>query len=134
MKKIFVMALLLILFAATVFLFTKSLSKKEIEPQTKTFGRVEVIVSPKQVLASKPVIFELSLNNHAINLDYNFRDIVKLTDDDGNIYKVASWTGGSGGHHVSGAISFEPLKRGVKSVALNIKGIDGDSGSFIWKI
>lgn len=135
MKKILVIALVLIFVITGVFLFiNKLLGEKKINPQTKTFGRVDVVVTPKQVSTSKPVVFELSLNNHAINLDYNFRDIVKLTDIKGNTYKAISWTGGSGGHHVDGEISFEPLKKNARNINLSLQGIDGVTDSFSFSI
>ena len=134
MKKIiFLTLLLLVSVGLALFIFRKG-NQKEFEPQLKTFGRVEVTVTPKQISHSKLVVFDLSFSNHAIDLSYDFREIIKLTDNLGNSYKAVSWDGGSGGHHVNGEISFGVLKKGVKNVALKLEGVDGVTETFKFNI
>lgn len=102
--------------------------------QTKAFGVVEVEVIPTQVNEEEPMVFKLALNNHSISLDYDLTKIAYLNDDLGNVYKANEWTGGVGGHHLRGELVFDNLKSGVKSLTLNIDGIDNKSNKFEWRL
>ncbi len=129
-KKILILALALLIITGIGLFIFKNADKKEQEAKAKPFGRVNVMVTPKQISPAKSVILDLSLSNHAIELDYDFSKTIKLTDNLGNTYEPISWNGGSGGHHINGEISFNPLKKGVKNIALKLEGIDGITDTF----
>jgi len=103
-------------------------------PQQKTMGAVEVQVTPVRLEANAQPLLKIEMNTHSVELDYDLIKIVQLTDDLGNSYKPLVWNGGSGGHHLTGEISFEQLKADPQTLTLAISGIDESTATFIWKI
>jgi len=142
--------LVLIIGGLSVFLFTpkqkQELVAKEITnkktptiqtaktftPQNKTMGAVEVSITPLSVTPGDKPVFQLGLNTHSANLDYDFTKIVTLRDDQDNLYKALSWKGGKGGHHLSGELIFEPLQSELQTITIKIKRIDNQSAEFTW--
>lgn len=107
---------------------------KLLNPQTKTMGYVEVAIIPTVPIPREKMVFQVSLNTHSVELDYDYTQIVTLSDDQGNTYNPLEWTGGNGGHHLEGDLIFEPLTKGVKIITLNIDGIDNQQVSFEWDL
>lgn len=66
--------------------------------------------------------FEVGMNTHSVALDYNLTDTSVLKDSKGNVYKPLSWTGSSGGHHVSGVLKF-PKGAAAGTLELVIKDV-----------
>lgn len=116
-----------------VFAITKDIYATP-ESQIKQVGGVEVEVVPKQLNRGSQMIFTISLNNHSLDLNYDYTKISMVVDSDGNIYKPLNWNGGVGGHHVSGDLIFDKLSDKAVSVGLNIKGIDNQNTVFEWKL
>ncbi len=104
------------------------------QSQTQEFGAVEVKVTPQELLPGEKMIFKLSLNTHSVELDYDYTGIASLQDDQGDSYQALTWDGGQSGHHITGQISFEPLKQGAKSITLKLSGIDNQTNSFTWQV
>lgn len=120
-------------------IYTKTLSTISVKeslpgPQTKQVGMVEVEVAPKQLSHGRQIVFTLRLNNHSIDLNYDFAKIAVVVDSSGNIYEPVSWSGGMGGHHVSGDLAFGKLSDKAENVGLNITGIDNQKVVFEWKL
>ncbi len=134
-KLIIISSVIILIVLSAGYLFVVRNSEKLVEAQqSKTFGRVNVLITPQKV-SSGGSIFDVSLSNHEINLTYNFKEIIKLTDDKGNSYSVADWKSeGEGTHHVNGKVTFGPVKAGAKEVSLEISGIDNTSGAFKFPI
>lgn len=105
-----------------------------LEPQLVEMGAVTVKLTPVQLEPNKEVVFNLELNTHSVELAYDYTKIMKMYDQSGNNYLVKEWTGGNGGHHLSGQLIFEGLKDGVNSVILDIEEIDDQSSSFSWDL
>ena len=103
-------------------------------PQTKTIGAVEFEVTPVSVVYGKDIVFELSLNTHSVELDYDYTQIATLTDGRGNSYQPTQWTGGSSGHHLQGKLIFEPLPENPNQLTLTLEGIDNKSEAFTWQL
>ena len=97
-------------------------------------GAVDVEITPEKLKSGEDSIFEVSLNTHSVDLNYDFTSIMTLSDDRGNVYNATEWIGGSGGHHLSGTIGFEKLSQGVDSLTLKINGIDNVVHSFVWQL
>jgi hypothetical protein len=106
----------------------------ELVPQTKSMGVVEVEVKPVSVTSGKEAMFEVSLNTHSVELDYDYTRIATLTDDRGNSYKPTKWTGGNSGHHLEGQLVFAPLTQNLKGLTLTLEGIDNKSETFVWQL
>ena len=105
-----------------------------LSPQTKTMGAVEVTITPISVASGKDVIFELSLNTHSVELNYDYTQIATLTDDRGNSYQPTEWTGGSSGHHLEGKLLFPSFPENPKQLTLTFDGIDNKSEAFTWQL
>lgn len=100
----------------------------------KTMGVVSVEVTPVSVEMGKELVFDLTMNNHSIDLDYDYAQIASLTDDQGNSYKPIQWTGNSSGHHVKGELIFPVLSDKVKQLTLTLKGVDNKTEDFNWQL
>jgi len=105
-----------------------------LSPQVKDMGAVKVEVIPKRVESGSEALFTLNLNTHSVDLGYNYTKIIKLTDDKGNQYYPIKWTGSSGGHHLSGEISFGKINKGVRKLILTISGIDNKTAEFVFEL
>lgn len=102
--------------------------------QTKTIGAVEVEIKPVSVTSGKETIFDVSMNTHSVELNYDYIQIATLTDEQGNVYKPIKWTGGDSGHHLEGELIFDAFLQNPKELTLTLEGIDNKSETFIWKI
>ena len=105
-----------------------------LSPQSKTMGAVEVEIKPVSVQSGKDVVFELSMNTHSVELNYDYTQIAMLTDDSGNTYKLATWTGGNSGHHLSGQLIFTSLNGDPKQLTLTLEGVDNETEDFNWQL
>ncbi|RJQ26520.1 hypothetical protein C4577_03380 [Candidatus Parcubacteria bacterium] len=105
-----------------------------LSPQVKTVGEIEIEVVPVSVAVGKNITFSLVMDNHSVDLDYDFLKIATLTDDRGNSYKAQSWTGSGGGHHIKGELIFPSLSKMPKSLILTLNGVDNKSEAFIWQL
>ncbi|HIH44852.1 MAG TPA: hypothetical protein HA257_07225 [Candidatus Methanoperedenaceae archaeon] len=66
--------------------------------------------------------FEVGMNTHSVALDYDLTKFAVLKDSKGNVFKPLSWTGGRGGHHVSGVLQF-PKGAAAGTLELLIKDV-----------
>lgn len=99
-------------------------------PQSQTGGEVEVTIEPKQLVVGKEMVFEVSLDTHTVELDEEMTQVVRVTDELGRDYEVISWSGGKGGHHVSGELRVAALQKGAGRIKLEIGGKIGREVSF----
>ena len=146
MKKIgigFLIASLLLLIALGLYLFRGSTinnspqtsqNQTSLETQSNEAESVTVEAKPEVLEAGKEVVFDLSLNTHSVELDYDIASISILTDDKRNQYQASSWSGNKGGHHISGKLVFPTLKEDAKQITLTVKGIAGKDRVFSWNI
>jgi hypothetical protein len=105
-----------------------------LSPQIKTMGAVDVEIIPISIDPSKEVVFDLSLNTHSVELNYDYTKIVTLTDEQGNTYKPIRWTGGAGGHHLKGKLVFPPFSKQANELTLTLNGVDNKIEVFNWKL
>lgn len=115
-------------------LVSKPGAAKGLKTQEKELGAVTLEVTPENLEPGNQAIFEVVLNTHSVELDYDFTEVFSLTDDTGRSYAAQQWTGGNSGHHLSGQILFEPLGEDAEFVTLTAKGIDNQSAVFEWEI
>ncbi len=78
--------------------------------------------------------FDVTLNTHSIELDWDMVKAVTLVDDRGNSYGPQKWEGALGGHHREGTLIFTPITPTPKSVELRITGGVEPVKSFTWNI
>ena len=118
----------------TTTMITPSVSVEEYELQTDDQGAVVVEVTPIVLNRASGVKFNLTISTHSVELDFDIAKIVQLVDDQGNIYKALSWTGGSGVHHLTGILTFPELSEKSKSIRLTISQIDKTDRIFKWDL
>jgi hypothetical protein len=106
------------------------------DTQTNDENAVRVDVKPVTLDAGKTAVFEIRLNTHSVNLNYDMKEISSLQDNEGKIYKAIEWKGSPlGGHHRRGILEFPKLQGTPQSVKLIIRGVAGvPERSFEWKI
>lgn len=149
MKKIILIAIILILGFLLVKAFQNqennissniqnpsitSSAIKTYKTQEDSQGEVIVKVKPISLSSKENIKFEVTFNTHTVELDKDLKDISVLIDNKGNEYKPISWTGETGGHHLSGDLIFSPISKDTKSVKLTIKGIDNIDRVFEWEL
>lgn len=77
--------------------------------------------------------FQISMDTHSVNLDFELTGISTLYDNLGNAYQPIKWEGSEpGGHHRSGTLKFPEIKKNAKSIKLII--IDTTKREFEWKV
>lgn len=105
---------------------------KTYETKTDTQGTIEVEVTPKVLSSKENSTFEVAINNHQVDLNYDLAKIAVLTDDKGNKYLPVSWSGKEGGHHSAGTLIFGPVLKDTKKIKFLIKDIEGVDRIFEW--
>ncbi len=112
----------------------KSNTNTVYQSQTNEKGAVVVEVLPTKLSSKENAEFTLEFTTHSVDLGYDIKAIALLTDDKDNTYKALSWTGGKGGHHISGTLTFAKLSQEASAVTLTIPGIDNFDRVFEWKL
>lgn len=107
---------------------------KAFPTQTDSRGEVEIEVTPKVLEIGKEASFQVTFNTHSVELDKDLTKVSKLIDDQGNQYEAVSWSGGTGGHHLSGDLIFPKISDQAKSAELLISGIGGVDRKFKWEL
>lgn len=80
-----------------------------------------------------PSAFQIEINTHSVELDFDLMQISALYDDAGNLYKPLKWEGSApGGHHRSGILKFSSINGNAKSIKLVIR--DSAMREFNWSI
>lgn len=102
--------------------------------QTKTMGAVEVEARLIAQEESNDKVINLKFTTHSVELDYDMRQVASLTDDLGKIYPVIGWSGGQGGHHLNGELSFGEMDKNAKIIKLRLSGIDNAEAEFEFPI
>lgn len=114
----------------------------EAAPQSIEGGGVTVKVTPLNLgdATADTLDFEVVLDTHSVELNYDIAQLATLTDNLGNEYTPAAWTPEqSSGHHVSGKLSFADratvLQSGVTELTLDVTGVAGvASRAFTWTV
>lgn len=106
------------------------------ERQSSNKNRVRVDVVPIQLNTGKPAKFEIRMNTHSEDLNFDLVAISTLKDDQGHEYQPLNWRGSSpGGHHRSGVLEFVAISDESKSITLLLKNIAGvPERVFKWEI
>jgi hypothetical protein len=106
----------------------------QIKSQIRTVGEIEIEVVPKSITPGKEMVFTLTLDNHIIDLDYDLVQMTVAVDQSGRIYTPVDWTGGRGGHHLTGDLVFAELSQEARQIGLNIRSINNQNVLFDWEI
>jgi hypothetical protein len=103
-------------------------------------GAVEIeIIPPDLNLSRETLDFNVSLNTHSVDLSMDLIPLITLETDTGHRIKPLTWDGPSGGHHLSGILSFPAVLNGtsvlegVTRLEIIIENIDAQERVFIWE-
>ena len=86
------------------------------ESRTNSEGQVSVAVTPKNLAMNASVWeFEIVLDTHSVELDYDLAKNSALVDSSGNKHSPFDWEGDPpGGHHRKGVLKFRPVASRVR--------------------
>lgn len=113
----------------------KTISKqKTFQKQVNEQGDVSIEIFPLTLARGKEATFSVSFDTHSINLDYDIASLAAIIDEKGNRYSAVAWTGGRGGHHLSGELRFPPLPTFISKVTLVVFNIDANDRQFVWSL
>jgi hypothetical protein len=111
------------------------------EGQLDKQGFVEVEVTPLNLNAPDETLnFNVGLNTHSVDLSMDLAPLAKLEADNGLGVQAIFWDAPSGGHHVSGVLSFPAtadgvtLLEGASHLTLTIHDVDAPERSFTWSL
>jgi len=105
-----------------------SLKQTSFQTLTSNENNVEFQVTPLSVND-----FQIVMDTHSVDLDFDLTEISILYDDAGNAYKPLKWDGSEpGGHHREGILKFSPIDSNAKSIKLIIK--DSTRREFEWNL
>jgi hypothetical protein len=104
--------------------------------KTNSENGVSIDVQPVDFSFDMPLKFNVGLNTHQGDLDFDVSKISILEDDKGNEYTPLEWEGSApGGHHRSGTLTFSKLNGETTYIKLIIKDVYGVSERvFIWEL
>jgi hypothetical protein len=106
--------------------------------KTAEIGGVTVSVTPLNLAERGPttIDFQIVVDTHAGALPSNISAIAKLVGEKGAETPPFAWSGGSGGHHLSGRLSFPAAGSEEKGVlTLVLKSVDGRNDMrFEWNV
>lgn len=115
----------------------RSVAPAQWERQVSTAGGVEVSAAPGDLSENASSLdFEISLDTHSVELNYDMVAGAALADETGKEYKPFLWEGAEpGGHHRSGILKFNRISPHPKNVTLILRGIGGvPETRFTWTI
>ena len=111
------------------------------EVQLDEQGFVEVAVTPLNLNALDETLnFDVGLNTHSVDLSMDLAPLAKLEAGNGLSVQASFWDAPSGGHHVSGILSFPSvvdgvtLLEGASHLTLTIYDVDAPERSFTWSL
>ncbi|CAG1002758.1 hypothetical protein GPROT1_04048 [Gammaproteobacteria bacterium] len=85
---------------------------------------------------NQPLVIEIAMNTHSVELADEMTKVSILRDDSGNEYKPTAWEGaGPGGHHREGKLKFAAMTTQPKYIELVIKDLAKVAErSFRWEL
>lgn len=106
------------------------------EAKTDSQNGVEAVVKIKPLVCDEfcenEASFDVSFTTHEGDLSF---DLVKIStlEADGQILPAKNWDGGSGGHHLSGTLTFPGLNEEPEKMILRMRNIAGADRTFTWE-
>ena len=147
MRSLILIIVVLVVIAAGGWLLGKSQNPKSNTPGVSVAGKFQEAKNDSQngvdiVVKVKPLVcddfceneaaFEVSFTTHEGDLSF---DLVKAStlEIEGVVLPAKSWDGGSGGHHLSGTLTFPGLEKEPTKMVLKMANIAGADRTFTWE-
>lgn len=112
----------------------------ESQPRLDDQGAVSVEITPLNLNdAWDSIDFQVAMNTHSVDLSMDLAALATLTTDTGHTVQASLWDAPSGGHHVSGKLSFPasaengPVLEGAKKLTLTLVNVDAPERVFVWE-
>jgi hypothetical protein len=109
-------------------------------PQTDEQGAVAIEIVPVKLNApGRTLVFNVRMNTHSVDLSMDLAELATLSTDTGKTVQAIGWDAPSGGHHVSGKLSFptdvdgSPLLAGASKLTLTLTNVDAPERVFVWE-
>lgn len=103
-------------------------------------GFVDFAISPINLNSpAESLDFEVSLNTHSVDLSMDLASFATLVADNGMSVNASLWNAPSGGHHVSGMLTFPSnvdgfvLLDNASRLTLTIRDVDAPERLFVWE-
>jgi hypothetical protein len=96
--------------------------------QSHDGGQVLVEVTPLNLAGpeEESLHFQVAMNTHSVDLDYDLDQLSVLRTDKGDEVQASRWDGGRGGHHVNGTLYFPTVDlEGAGWVEVVIRDVAG---------
>jgi rhodanese-related sulfurtransferase len=132
MKRLVLILVVALLSAALAFAQTGGSLKR-----TLRTGGVTVRVTPTNLSdpLAATIDFQVVMDAHAGDLGFDLTQVATLSGETGSV-SPSAWSGGRGGHHLEGILSFpaSALRR-PGPLTLTLRDVSGDKDlSFVWEI
>ena len=136
-KNLVYIILTLIFIILSIGILTYVLTNKDLtanpESLSEKVGAVEITATPK--LDDSGYEFNITLNTHSTELNYDLVSVSSLTNEKGQTIKPSNWQGdGPGGHHREGKLIFPKFNNRPKILNLTINEIGEKGVNFEWKL
>lgn len=98
-------------------------------------GGLSIGVQPINFSFGKPLEFKVSFDTHSGDLSFDLTKKSVLIDDRDNKYLPLKWEGATGGHHISGILTFSKVEKDAKKIRLIISDVYGvKERDFLWAL
>lgn len=109
--------------------------------RTDEQGAVVITITPLNVKdPGQTLDFEVVMNTHSVNLGMDIAKVATLTTDSGLTVQAVKWDAPTGGHHITGKLSFPVNVDGASilsettQLTLTIRGVDAPERIFKWEL
>ncbi len=110
--------------------------------RTDEQGAVTVTITPENFDSPGDTLdFDVALNTHSVDLSMDLATLATLTTDTGLSVKATKWDAPSGGHHVSGRLSFPSsvdgtplLQKSATKLTLTLRNLAASERTFTWEL
>ncbi len=109
-------------------------------PRSDEQGAVSIVITPLNLnQAWETIDFQVKMTTHSVDLSMDLAVLATLSTGKGHAVQATRWDGPSGGHHISGMLSFPasvdglPLLNGVSKMTLTLLNVDVPERVFIWE-
>jgi hypothetical protein len=89
--------------------------------------------------AWESIDFQVAMNTHSVDLSMDLAALATLTTDTGISIQASHWDAPSGGHHVTGKLSFPSSTEtgsvldGAEKITLTLANVDAPERVFVWE-